>query len=179
MLCHDGYYINWGIVLRTCTSKKIGCENYDLTAKKCRTCLPGYLMNTTANPYSNQSEYFCYFVPDQNCISYDNKTLTTCLQCASNYILSNNQCVYWVANCEVMSEKICKKCLSNFYLDNSGNCAQIPKISNCVNQIDFTCNSCVSGYVLASNQCLYFIENCQLLNGLVCSQCNAGYFVNN
>ena len=72
---------------------------------------------------------------------------------------------------------VCSKCNTNFEITTDGKCALIPKISNCASQIDYTCRSCAAGWALSNNQCIYIIENCALVNDMVCSKCNTDYSI--
>ncbi len=115
-------------------------------------------MNTTKNMYSNLTEYYCYFVADVNCVAYD--TGNNCQQCAKNYVIVNNKCVNWVANCEVMNVNgvKCDKCKLGYQLDvNSNSCGAIPPIANCYTQVDTQCSVCVSGYQVVNNLCVFVI----------------------
>ncbi len=147
LLCHDGFWRNETINdINYCIPKTRGCLTYDSVNKKCVTCSPGWTMNTTVNMYSNLTEYYCYFVADANCLSYD--TSNNCQQCATSYVLVNNKCVNWVANCDVMNGTKCAKCKQAYQLDFNGNCTAIPTIANCYQQVDSQCQSCVVGYRL-------------------------------
>jgi len=176
LLCHDGYWLK--IIpndIYRCIPKTLGCLNYDTNSKKCITCQAGWSMNTSVNSISNLTEYFCFFVADANCLKYDSNNV--CLNCATNYVLANNKCNYWIPNCDTMSGTVCSKCKTNYQLDTKGNCVDIPKVLNCALQIDFACQSCVTGYSLSNNQCTFIIQNCAKVNGLICSQCNTGYSI--
>ncbi len=74
---------------------------------------------------------------------------------------------------------VCSKCNSGYSISSDGKCAFIPKIPNCASQLDFTCQSCATGYSLMNNQCSYIIENCLQVNGMICTQCSSGYSITN
>lgn len=177
MLCHDGYYLKESKNdINLCIPKTLGCLTYDTGSKKCQTCLSGWTMNTTVNRWSNLTEYFCYFVADPNCASYDaNKN---CLSCKTNFALSANKCVYSIPNCETMSGTACAKCKAGYKLDSAGNCiVAFAQISNCLTQLDATCKVCVTGYQLSNNACVFIIDNCKVVSGQICTQCNTNYAV--
>jgi hypothetical protein len=94
-LCHDGFSLNVSLTndRHTCVPKTHGCAVYDNAALKCKTCMPGWAMNTSVNSWSNLTEYFCYFVPDVNCVKYDANKL--CQGCVTNYAVVNNKCELW------------------------------------------------------------------------------------
>ena len=176
ILCHDGYWLNQTVNdVNYCVSKTRGCLKYDSINQKCVTCMDGWVMNTTVNNLSLLTEYYCMFVPDKNCLQYDSNN--TCLQCVSSYVLTNGKCVYNIPNCNVTNNNTCVKCNTNYQLDSTGNCVPIPPILNCQLQVDYTCQSCVAGYSLISNQCIFIIDNCAVVNGQICTQCNSGYYV--
>ena len=179
VLCHDGFWMNTSLTndRNLCKHKTYGCQEYDSIAKKCKVCMPGWTMNTTVNGASGLSEYFCYFVPDINCVKYDANNI--CLGCVTGYAIVNNVCVKWLANCATMSGAVCSKCVTNYQLDSTGKCVAIPKIPNCASQVDYTCSSCLTGYNLVNNQCFsaITIPNCAQINGTVCAKCNTGYYI--
>jgi len=55
---------------------------------------------------------------------------------------------------------VCSKCNTGYTVSIDGKCTIIPKVANCASQVDFTCQSCVAGYSLSNNQCIYIIDNC-------------------
>ena len=179
VLCHDGFWMNTSLTndRNLCKHKTYGCQEYDSIAKKCKVCMPGWTMNTTVNGASGLSEYFCYFVPDINCVKYDANNI--CLGCVTGYAIVSNVCVKWLANCATMSGAVCSKCVTNYQLDSTGKCVAIPKIPNCASQVDYTCSSCLTGYNLVNNQCFsaITIPNCAQINGTVCAKCNTGYYI--
>ena len=111
--------------------------------------MPGWTMNNTVNGASNLTEYFCYFVPDVNCLKYDANNI--CLGCATNYTVYNNKCLFWLENCAIMNGNVCSKCGTNFQIDATGKCVAIPKVANCASQVDYTCSSCLTDYNLINN----------------------------
>ncbi len=179
VLCHDGFWMNTSLTndRNLCKPKTYGCQDYDSNSKKCKVCMPGWTMNTTVNGASNLSEYFCYFVPDNNCVKYDANNI--CLGCVTNYAVVNNRCVFWLANCVTMKGNLCEKCIANYQLESTGKCVAIAKILNCASQVDYVCSSCLTGYNLLNNQCVSAINipNCAQINGTVCAKCNSGYYI--
>jgi hypothetical protein len=179
-ICHPGFYIKYGNYTypNLCISKKVGCSVYDENRQLCLECQPGYTMNTTANSFAKlESESFCYFIPDKNCVLYD-AAGTTCQSCASNYVLSKNQCNLWLPNCAIMNGNLCQKCSVNYEVNTFGNCSFIARILNCLIQTEYLCESCMSGYRLQNNQCIFIIDNCLKVKDQVCTECNAGFVIN-
>jgi len=81
----------------------------------------------------------------------------TCSACVSGYSLVNNQCVVPIENCATVNGLVCAKCNTGFAVTADGKCAAIPKVPNCVSQVDYTCESCVDGFALSNNQCIFVI----------------------
>ncbi len=101
----------------------------------------------------------------------------TCQQCVPGYKLENNQCTFVIQHCAKVDGIICVLCNAGYFATAEGKCAQIPKIINCNVQVDYTCQSCIAGYMLSNNQCNYVIENCEKVKGVVCTQCNTGFYI--
>ena len=100
-----------------------------------------------------------------------------CQACVTGWALSNNQCTYIIDNCAQVNGMVCSKCNSGYDISVDGKCAPIPRISNCVTQLDYNCQACVTDWALLYNQCTYIIDNCALVNGMVCSKCNTDYSI--
>lgn len=134
----------------------------------CSKCKTNFQLDSTGR---------CVGIPKiANCAS---QVDYTCSSCLTGFNLVNNQCVapVTIANCAQISGTVCAKCNSGYFITTDGKCDLIPKISNCLTQVDFTCSSCITGYNLTNNICVYHIENCLQVNGMICSQCFTNYEV--
>lgn len=85
--------------------------------------------------------------------------------------------MFIIDNCAVVNGLVCAQCNAGFYIDAEGKCAEIPKVPNCASQVDFTCQSCATGFALTNNECVFIIENCATVNGLICSQCHSNFAI--
>jgi hypothetical protein len=70
---------------------------------------------------------------------------------------------------------ICAQCASGFSVTTDGKCQAIPSIPNCASQVEFTCQSCLSGFILNNNQCSATTVNCIEYTGDTCTKCQSGF----
>lgn len=174
----------------------------------CVECVAGYYLNKKAE---------CVALP-ANCDVAD--VNGKCTDCSGDYVLENGMCVQtvveqpvdncaeygyldvkgkwwgnWVSGCK----RLCKKCVSGFYLNKSYVCVAFPANCNAVDAYG-KCTECATGYkVTTSGTCEKIIvvapaDNCaeygyvdakgkfysKWVQGCkkVCVKCNTGYYIN-
>lgn len=105
-----------------------------------------------------------------------------CTECLDGYYLHDNLCVYCDSNCLTCETTAtnCTDCDDGFVLQ-SGKCVKVDLvISNCLqakNTADPAegCSACRGGFHLSNGACEKCVDNCQICNGPLLSDCKLGF----
>lgn len=185
--CSVGYFVNssarcyWcNPTCETCRGDANSCtscnSSYVLTASstcvipncqtmsqgQCLKCSPGYYLSSllTCSPCSPNCA---------QCIGNPK----TCTSCYEGYVLSSLSCQ--VRNCFTMGGDNCIKCISGYYLETPQKCKMCQSPCTECAGAPFMCTSCPPSFTLTNSQCV--IPFCLIQNGLVCVQCENGYYL--
>lgn len=187
--CNNTAYVkNNACFNRTASLNITFCLVVSLVSDSCLSCNPGY--NTT-------SDNLACLPMLQNCQTYVNSIFShpkfVCSLCSEGFYVVNNStgsfCVQGsIGNCSIYTTNAntCSICLNGFY--KSGNaCLQHVLIPNCSIYSQTSqnqCNVCSIGFYnfVLTQVCSLVptIDNCiqYSLNGLTCTNCQNGYFLN-
>ncbi|EAR82808.2 hypothetical protein TTHERM_01081680 (macronuclear) [Tetrahymena thermophila SB210] len=180
--CPTGYLVLGG----NCQPCQSPCQNCSGNPNSCTSCIANYSLSGNTCVGSNQDQTQCHPSCKTCSVQYDQNACTSCFD--GFLILGNGNCQPCQPPCQNCSgnPNNCTQCASG-YAVQKGTCL---KILNDNTQCDSTCQtctlannanacaSCVSGFVLASdNSCQACQSPCQTCSGSTtsCLTCIASY----
>lgn len=156
----------------------------------CQTCLKSSIVNITRDDFGVGNWGWCNIqFPVDYCYAYD--WVMNCILCHDGYYLiprvtDVNICAAKSLGCQTY-DSVGKKCitcqagwtmnttvnrLSNStefycYFVADKNCLKYDSNNNCL--------TCATNYNIMSNKCVFWITNCDTMNGNVCQKCKTNY----
>jgi hypothetical protein len=112
----------------------------------------------------------------------DNST-APCTNCPDGYVIVSGSCVQinsFNFLCTDFTNSTCTKCMEGYYLFKGG-CTYANPLCATYFMNNGSCISCFSKYVLVDGICVTQVSlnpYCSITNGLICTKCNNGYFLN-
>ena len=137
-----------------------GCLKYEAgtTGNECVECGEGYVLDSTAKACKLLSNYYGL----ENCLetTTTNLTLATCVTCREPYYLNNSErCVENDHCTAVDSNRKCKACEENYYLDSQTDlCVEIPEGIDCAKLYNFGVGIQNSTCMVCKDRSLYPIN---------------------
>ncbi|EMS15404.1 Gal/GalNAc lectin subunit Igl2, putative, partial [Entamoeba histolytica HM-3:IMSS] len=193
--CDDGYQLKTESgSTKKCTLKEETCKSAfsyydgsDSNSPKCVYCENGKESNTGSSTDKCQCKNnintcnTCLVMGDNNkcgeCVIGMSTTVEGTTLCDTVTTDNAANCVGLTA--KDSSSKQCDKCFGMYSLQ-SGQCTQKnDKISNCILQVESSCNQCADGYYInTEKKCTKYPDHCSKMNSDKCSGCMEGYYLN-
>ncbi|KAH0575041.1 Cysteine-rich protein [Spironucleus salmonicida] len=105
-----------------------------------------------------------------------------CQSCFANFTLAAGVCTCASRNCVECEPEVagqCRSCLPTHFLNGNKTCVPcsiMPLCSECLFAGGIVCRKCISGFVMANNECTAVPPNCaQPADEVVCARCEDGF----
>jgi hypothetical protein len=175
LTCYSGYILlngSCGVAPQDAPAD-VGCQDYDLANKICRTCSQRWVFNAATK--------LCVAVKD-DCRTFD--ASGACTGCYFGYDLSNGSCVLGssapsgpnVQGCGIWNwtSMTCQQCSQWWYFNASKVCVQVSDLCASYNATSGACLTCFQGFSLTNGVCAVSTApgvsdvGCRVFNGSAC-----------
>ncbi|KAH0575027.1 Cysteine-rich membrane protein 2 [Spironucleus salmonicida] len=100
----------------------------------------------------------------------------TCQRCFDSFMISAGVCICASRNCVELASR---RCLPTHFLNGNKTCVPcsiMPLCSECLFAGGIVCRKCISGFMMANNECTAVPPNCaQPADEVVCARCEDGF----